>query len=125
MVVGVFGPSLAFTGSITKQAFSTLATTDDRSGYHRFITILRIHLEKWIVRGPEPVYSVRHPLIAENGPRRPVELVRRTRQRAGRGNGMTGARGGLVGIKIRDVTDGGGREMTTTADFCSGDMVMT
>lgn len=136
IVVGIFGPSVAFTGPITRQAFSSLASTDDISGYQRLTTMLRAHLDQWTVRGPEPTYSIRHPMIAETRPRRPVDSVRRTGlkrpigERAGRWNGMVGARGGMAGEKratsIRDGKEGatmntanGSGDMATTTDSIS------
>src|SRR5437868_2153088 len=110
MVVGIFGPSVAFTGNITKQAFASLATTHDReiSGYQYLRTLLCEHVRHWRMRGPEPTYSVRHPMIAEAGPRKPVIPIRKAkrglRHEGGKDHPTVRARGIAENVRGGEIT---------------------
>jgi len=139
-ITGIFGPSVSFTGSLTKQAFSRLRPTAssagtcvpgntnsadadsvpgntntadaDPAGYHILRPLLMDHVVRWTVRGPEPGYPVRRPLIAERVPRRPVE-ANKVKKR------VDGTVSGGTGIKVTK-GNGGGNSGTATVHPTSG-----
>jgi len=109
IVIGIFGPSVTFTGSLTRQAFSRLASqntgdapasTDPTpdpttaasasapsnnasgAGYRCLGNLLTAHVNQRHVRDPEPTYPIRRPLFAEAIPRRPVEPPRTPKKTA-------------------------------------------